>query len=59
MQDRALGSKLPARISVAIEKGDPEWAPKTLACPGGLAVPRILANIATLLSGGMKGVLAK
>jgi phosphatidylglycerol lysyltransferase len=41
------------------EKFDPEWEPKYLACPGGLAVPRILANIATLLSGGMKGVVAK
>jgi len=41
------------------EKFDPEWVPKYLACPGGLAVPRILANIATLVSGGMKGVIAK
>ncbi|HUT70127.1 MAG TPA: bifunctional lysylphosphatidylglycerol flippase/synthetase MprF [Desulfatiglandales bacterium] len=41
------------------EKFDPEWVPEYLACPGGLAVPRILANIATLVSGGMKGVIAK
>jgi len=41
------------------EKFDPEWSPKYLASPGGLAVPRILANIATLISGGMKGVIAK
>jgi phosphatidylglycerol lysyltransferase len=41
------------------EKFGPEWVPKYLACPGGLAVPRILANIATLVSGGMKGVIAK
>jgi phosphatidylglycerol lysyltransferase len=41
------------------EKFDPEWVPKYLACPGGLAVPRILGNIATLVSGGMKGVIAK
>jgi phosphatidylglycerol lysyltransferase len=41
------------------EKFDPEWVPKYLACPGGLAVPRILANIATLVSRGMKGILAK
>lgn len=39
------------------EKFDPEWIPKYLACPGGLAIPRILANIATLVSGNVKGVL--
>jgi phosphatidylglycerol lysyltransferase len=41
------------------EKFDPEWEPKYLACPGGLSLPRILANIASLISGGMKGVMAK
>jgi phosphatidylglycerol lysyltransferase len=41
------------------EKFDPEWVPKYLACPGGLTVPRILANIATLVSGGMKAVIAR
>ena len=41
------------------EKFDPEWRPKYLACPGGLAVPRVLANIATLISGGMKGVIGR
>jgi phosphatidylglycerol lysyltransferase len=41
------------------EKFDPVWESKYLACPGGLSLPRILANIASLISGGMKGVIAK
>ena len=41
------------------DKFDPEWRPKYMACPGGLAVPRIMANIASLVSGSMKGVIAK
>lgn len=41
------------------EKFDPEWRPRYLASPGGLAFPRILANIASLVSGGVGGVLAK
>jgi phosphatidylglycerol lysyltransferase len=40
-------------------KFDPVWRPKYLACPGGLTVPRVLANIATLISSGVKGVLTK
>lgn len=41
------------------EKFDPVWEPKYLASPGGLALPRILTNIASLISGGLKGVIAK
>ena len=41
------------------EKFDPVWEPKYLATPGGFALPRILANIASLISGGMKGVVTK
>jgi phosphatidylglycerol lysyltransferase len=40
-------------------KFDPVWTPKYLASPAGLALPRILANIAALISGGVKGVVAK
>jgi phosphatidylglycerol lysyltransferase len=40
-------------------KFDPDWKPKYLASPGGLALPRILANLASLTSGGLKGVVAK
>lgn len=41
------------------EKFDPVWEPKYLASPGGLALPRILTNLASLISGGLKGVVAK
>lgn len=41
------------------EKFDPIWKPKYLAFPGGLALPVILTNIATLVSGGVKGIVAK
>jgi len=41
------------------EKFTPLWQPKYLACRGGLALPRILTNIATLTSGGVAGVVKK
>jgi len=41
------------------EKFDPEWEPRYLATPGGLAIPRILANVTTLVSGGLAGVVRK
>ncbi|MGE4093135.1 MAG: bifunctional lysylphosphatidylglycerol flippase/synthetase MprF, partial [Candidatus Binatia bacterium] len=41
------------------EKFDPEWEPRYLASPGGLALPRILTNLATLISGGFRGLLTK
>jgi len=41
------------------DKFDPVWESKYLASPGGTVPPRVLANIATLVSGGMKGVIAK
>jgi phosphatidylglycerol lysyltransferase len=41
------------------EKFGPLWRPKYLASPGGFALPRILVNIATVVSGGLKGVIAK
>lgn len=41
------------------EKFDPEWTPKYLASPGGLSIPRILTDIAALIAGGLKGVVAK
>ena len=40
-------------------KFDPQWEPKYLASPGGLYLPRILTDIAALISGGFKGVIAK
>jgi phosphatidylglycerol lysyltransferase len=41
------------------EKFGPVWAPKYLAVSNGLALPRILTNLASLISGGLKGVIAK
>jgi phosphatidylglycerol lysyltransferase len=40
-------------------KFNPIWHPKYVASPGGLAMPRILANIAALISRGIVGVVAK
>lgn len=40
-------------------KFDPVWKPKYLACPGGIALPRVLTNVTTLISGGIKGVITK
>ena len=41
------------------DKFDPVWEPKYLAGPRGLALPAILANTASLISGGLKGVISK
>jgi phosphatidylglycerol lysyltransferase len=40
-------------------KFDPVWEPRYLASPGGLALPRMLANVAALVSGGLGGVVRK
>lgn len=41
------------------DKYDPIWEPTYLASPGGLALPRILTNLAALISGGLRGVVTK
>ena len=41
------------------EKFDPIWEPRYLASPGGLVLPRILTNVASLISGGLVGVVSK
>ena len=41
------------------EKFDPIWEPRYLASPGGLVLPRILTNVASLISGGLSGVVTK
>ncbi|MGD2097317.1 MAG: bifunctional lysylphosphatidylglycerol flippase/synthetase MprF [Desulfobacterales bacterium] len=41
------------------EKFRPVWQPKYLASPGGLALAQILTNLATLISGGVKGIFTK
>jgi len=39
------------------EKFRPVWTPKYLAAPGGFALPRVIANVTTLISGGIKGTI--
>jgi phosphatidylglycerol lysyltransferase len=41
------------------EKFGPEWQPVFLASPGGMRLPRILADVAALTSGGVRGILMK
>jgi len=41
------------------EKFGPQWTPRYLASPGGVALPLVLANVAALVSGGLRGVVAK
>ncbi len=41
------------------DKFDPEWEPRYMATPGGIAVPLILANVASLISGGLVGVVRR
>lgn len=41
------------------DKFQPIWTPKYLASPGGLALPRILTDVATLISRGATGLVAR
>jgi len=41
------------------EKFAPEWEPRYLACPGGLALPRVLADISALIAGGYRRIFIK
>ncbi len=41
------------------DKFDPVWRPRYIASPAGLALPRIVANIASLISGGLVGAVRK
>lgn len=41
------------------EKFNPQWEPKYMASPGGLFIPRILANISSLISGSLKGLVSR
>ncbi len=41
------------------DKFDPEWKGKYIASPGGLTLPITLANIATLISGGIGALIRK
>ncbi len=37
----------------------PRWEPRYLALPGGITLPRILANLSALIAGSLKGVIKK
>jgi phosphatidylglycerol lysyltransferase len=41
------------------DKFDPEWEPRYMAVPGGIALPIILTNVASLISGGLSGVVRR
>ena len=41
------------------EKFHPEWEARYLAYPGGLALPRILADVSALIAGGYRRILLK
>ncbi len=41
------------------EKFSPIWMPRYLASPGGFALPRVLANVTSLISGGVTGIVHK
>ncbi len=41
------------------DKFDPEWEPRYMAVPGGIALPVILANVASLIAGGLAGVVRR
>ncbi|NRA06886.1 MAG: bifunctional lysylphosphatidylglycerol flippase/synthetase MprF [Myxococcales bacterium] len=41
------------------EKFSPVWEPRYLASPGGLGVARSLLRVSSLVSGGLKGVVAR
>lgn len=41
------------------EKFEPEWRGAYLASPGGLALPRILTNVATLIGGGTSRLIGR
>ncbi|MEO7775846.1 MAG: phosphatidylglycerol lysyltransferase domain-containing protein, partial [Steroidobacteraceae bacterium] len=41
------------------EKFNPEWEPKYLVAPGGLALPRILIDVSVLIAGGVKELFTK
>jgi phosphatidylglycerol lysyltransferase len=40
-------------------KFGPVWEPRYIATPGGIAVPGVIVSIASLVSGGVRGVVGR
>ena len=40
-------------------KFGPVWEPRYIAAPGGIALPRVVVSIASLVSGGIRGVVGR
>jgi phosphatidylglycerol lysyltransferase len=40
-------------------KFNPEWQPRYLVYPGGLRLPRVLADVAALIAGGYRRIILK
>ena len=41
------------------EKFAPRWRPRYLASPGGVVLPRVVANVTSLIGGGVKGLVMR
>ncbi|HRD66179.1 MAG TPA: bifunctional lysylphosphatidylglycerol flippase/synthetase MprF [Candidatus Competibacter sp.] len=41
------------------DKFDPRWEARYMAVPGGMVLPRILADLTTLIAGGLRGAIGK
>lgn len=41
------------------EKFGPEWAPRYLASPGGVALPLVLVDVAALIAGSVRAIVSK
>lgn len=41
------------------QKFEPQWAPRYLACKGGIELPAVLMDTIALISGGVKGLLRR
>jgi phosphatidylglycerol lysyltransferase len=40
-------------------KFDPEWRPRYLVAPGGLGLPGVFLDVAALIAGGLRGIVAR
>ena len=41
------------------EKFDPVWSPRYVACAGRFDLPRVMADVATLVAGGVRGIFGR